>query len=171
MAATARSLPDDPLLAAPAMVLVLGPEGTVEAASHRLEEALGLGPGALAGWPLASLLADPDAAATALAGGPVRLRRADGAPLDVVVEAARCGGGRVVGVATPHGAAADLSHALRTPLNAILGYAQLLRMADLDPRERRHAEAILAAGESLMAILGRALDGEAAGEGRDAPEG
>jgi signal transduction histidine kinase len=53
---------------------------------------------------------------------------------------------------------AHMSHELRTPLNAILGYAQILRAADLDDRQLRAASTIQESGEHLLALIGDILD-------------
>lgn len=53
---------------------------------------------------------------------------------------------------------AHMSHELRTPLNAILGYAQILRTADLDDRQLRAASTIQESGEHLLALIGDILD-------------
>jgi len=51
---------------------------------------------------------------------------------------------------------ARLGHALRTPLNVVLGFAHLLRDADLAPAPRQHAEAIIEAAEQLAALIDEA---------------
>lgn len=53
---------------------------------------------------------------------------------------------------------AHMSHELRTPLNAILGYAQMLRAADLDERHRRAAGTIYDSGAHLLTLIGDILD-------------
>ncbi|OYW85539.1 MAG: hypothetical protein B7Z20_08910, partial [Sphingobium sp. 32-64-5] len=53
---------------------------------------------------------------------------------------------------------AHMSHELRTPLNAILGYAQMLRAAALDERQRRAAGTIHESGEHLLALITDILD-------------
>ena len=53
---------------------------------------------------------------------------------------------------------AAMSHEIRTPMNAILGFAQLLKMSDLDDRRRTHVEAIQSAGGTLMTLLTDLLD-------------
>lgn len=50
-----------------------------------------------------------------------------------------------------------MSHELRTPLAAIIGFADLLLLEE-DPRSRRGLEAILRAGEHLLAIVDDILD-------------
>ena len=149
----------DALAEAPALILVIGADGAVETASRRMAEALGLASENLPGRPLASLLWAPEEATGFAAGGAVRMRRADGMPLDLHVEASPCDGGRVVAAARSAEAACALGHAVRTPMNAILGYAQLLQLDPLDPAQGAHVEAILAAGRTLMAILEKELDG------------
>ncbi|MDD9717596.1 response regulator [Dinoroseobacter sp. PD6] len=53
---------------------------------------------------------------------------------------------------------AAMSHEIRTPMNAILGFAQLLRLSDLDEKRRGHVDAIIAAGGQLMNLLTDLLD-------------
>jgi PAS domain S-box-containing protein len=54
---------------------------------------------------------------------------------------------------------ATVSHELRTPLSAILGFAQLLRMRDLDPETRTHYLATIEAeAERLAALIDDFLD-------------
>ncbi|HVJ01708.1 MAG TPA: histidine kinase dimerization/phospho-acceptor domain-containing protein, partial [Sphingomonas sp.] len=53
---------------------------------------------------------------------------------------------------------AHMSHELRTPLNAILGYAQILRSAELGERELRAARTIHDSGEHLLTLIGDILD-------------
>jgi PAS domain S-box-containing protein len=53
---------------------------------------------------------------------------------------------------------AAMSHEIRTPMNAILGFAQLLKMSDLDDRRRTHVDAIQSAGGTLMTLLTDLLD-------------
>lgn len=53
---------------------------------------------------------------------------------------------------------AHMSHELRTPLNAILGYAQMLRTAAADERQRRAAGTIHESGEHLLALITDILD-------------
>jgi len=53
---------------------------------------------------------------------------------------------------------AAMSHEIRTPMNAILGFAQLLKMSDLDDRRRAHVDAIQSAGGTLMTLLTDLLD-------------
>jgi PAS domain S-box-containing protein len=53
---------------------------------------------------------------------------------------------------------AAMSHEIRTPMNAILGFAQLLRLSDLDTKRRGHVDAIIAAGGQLMNLLTDLLD-------------
>ena len=52
-----------------------------------------------------------------------------------------------------------VSHELRTPLNAILGFAQVMQMVDLDPRERVDSVAqIVRAGQHLRDLIDELLD-------------
>lgn len=53
---------------------------------------------------------------------------------------------------------AAMSHEIRTPMNAILGFAQLLKLSDLDEKRRGHVNAIIAAGGQLMNLLTDLLD-------------
>ncbi len=51
-----------------------------------------------------------------------------------------------------------LSHELRTPLNAVLGFAQVLRMGALTPRQARHVEQIDKGGRHLLGLINEVLD-------------
>jgi signal transduction histidine kinase len=54
---------------------------------------------------------------------------------------------------------ANMSHEIRTPMNGILGFAQLLLMPNLDPREQReYATTILKSGNTLLALVNDILD-------------
>ncbi len=53
---------------------------------------------------------------------------------------------------------AAMGHEIRTPMNAILGFAQLLKMSDLDDRRKAHVDAIQSAGGTLMNLLTDLLD-------------
>jgi len=61
---------------------------------------------------------------------------------------------------------AAMGHEIRTPMNAILGFAQLLKMSDLDDRRRTHVDAIQSAGNTLMNLLTDLLDLSQAEAGR-----
>jgi len=52
----------------------------------------------------------------------------------------------------------SMSHELRTPLNAILGFAQLLKMDDLNPQQTQNLEEIHIAGEHLLSLINEVLD-------------
>jgi PAS domain S-box-containing protein len=51
-----------------------------------------------------------------------------------------------------------MSHELRTPLNAILGFAQLLEIAQLQPRQNQSVAQILKAGNHLLTLINEVLD-------------
>lgn len=56
---------------------------------------------------------------------------------------------------------ANMSHELRTPLNAIIGFARLLRdqvAGQLNEKQARYTEMILAGGEHLLSIINDILD-------------
>ncbi len=53
---------------------------------------------------------------------------------------------------------ATVSHEVRTPMNTIIGLSDLLREHHLEPKERRYASAIEAAGESLLVIIDDLLE-------------
>lgn len=50
------------------------------------------------------------------------------------------------------------SHELRTPLHAILGFAQVMEMAELSPRQKANLQHILKAGSDLLEIINHLLD-------------
>jgi PAS domain S-box-containing protein len=51
-----------------------------------------------------------------------------------------------------------MSHELRTPLNAVIGFAQLLELDELDPRQREGVEQIVKAGRHLLELINEVLD-------------
>jgi PAS domain S-box-containing protein len=51
-----------------------------------------------------------------------------------------------------------VSHELRTPLNAILGFAQLLDMGDLNPKQKKSNNHILTSGRYLLDLIDEVLD-------------
>ncbi len=51
-----------------------------------------------------------------------------------------------------------MSHELRTPMNAILGFAQVLEMRHLDPKDREYVEQIHRAGDHLLELINDLLD-------------
>jgi len=53
---------------------------------------------------------------------------------------------------------AAMSHEIRTPMNAILGFAQLLKLSNLDDKREGHVDAIISAGGTLMNLLTDLLD-------------
>ncbi len=53
---------------------------------------------------------------------------------------------------------ATLGHEVRTPMTGVLGMSELLLGGPLDPRQRRHAEAIRHAGHHLLRLVDDALD-------------
>ncbi len=53
---------------------------------------------------------------------------------------------------------ANMSHEIRTPMNGVLGFAELLRKADLQEEERRYANLIYDSGRSMMLLLNDILD-------------
>lgn len=56
---------------------------------------------------------------------------------------------------------ANMSHELRTPLNAIIGYAHILHEDledDVDEQNKRDIDAILTAGQHLLALIADVLD-------------
>ncbi|MEI6138607.1 MAG: PAS domain S-box protein [Mariniphaga sp.] len=51
-----------------------------------------------------------------------------------------------------------MSHELRTPMNSILGFAQLLQMGDLNPRQKAGVDHILNSGKHLLNLINEVLD-------------
>lgn len=51
-----------------------------------------------------------------------------------------------------------MSHELRTPLNSILGFAQLLGMGELNPKQERGVNHILNSGKHLLTLIDEVLD-------------
>ncbi|MBI5087438.1 MAG: response regulator [Actinobacteria bacterium] len=51
-----------------------------------------------------------------------------------------------------------MSHELRTPLNAVLGFAQVLELSDLEPRDRDSVEHILKGGNHLLSLINEVID-------------
>jgi PAS domain S-box-containing protein len=51
-----------------------------------------------------------------------------------------------------------MSHELRTPLNAILGFAQILEMRELGPKESRGVQQIIKAGRHLLQLINEVLE-------------
>ncbi|MFZ4549389.1 MAG: PAS domain S-box protein, partial [Bacteroidales bacterium] len=51
-----------------------------------------------------------------------------------------------------------MSHELRTPMNSILGFAQLLEMGELNPRQLKGVNHILTSGKYLLKLIDEVLD-------------
>ena len=51
-----------------------------------------------------------------------------------------------------------MSHELRTPMNAILGFAQILEMRQLSPKESAGVQQILKAGRHLLQLINEVLE-------------
>jgi PAS domain S-box-containing protein len=51
-----------------------------------------------------------------------------------------------------------MSHELRTPLNSILGFAQLMRMGELDPTHKKGVDHIMKSGKHLLNLINEVLD-------------
>jgi len=51
-----------------------------------------------------------------------------------------------------------MSHELRTPLNSILGFAQLLAMGELNPKQEKGINHILNSGQHLLSLINEVLD-------------
>jgi PAS domain S-box-containing protein len=51
-----------------------------------------------------------------------------------------------------------MSHELRTPLNSILGFAQILKLAELPPRQDESVDYILKGGNHLLGLINEVLD-------------
>ncbi len=51
-----------------------------------------------------------------------------------------------------------VSHELRTPMNAILGFAQLLEMGELNPKQIKSTNHILTSGRYLLQLIDEVLD-------------
>jgi len=53
---------------------------------------------------------------------------------------------------------ATMSHEIRTPLNGIMVTAELMSTSELPPQAQRHADTIVASGQSLLTIINDILD-------------
>jgi PAS domain S-box-containing protein len=51
-----------------------------------------------------------------------------------------------------------MSHELRTPMNSILGFAQLLNMGELNPKQKKGIGHILTSGKHLLDLIDEVLD-------------
>jgi PAS domain S-box-containing protein len=51
-----------------------------------------------------------------------------------------------------------MSHELRTPMNSILGFAQLMEMGDLNPKQTKGVNHILTSGKYLLKLIDEVLD-------------
>lgn len=61
-----------------------------------------------------------------------------------------------------------MSHELRTPMNSILGFAQLMEMGPLSPKQQKGVSHILNNGEHLLALINEVLDISGIEAGRQA---
>ena len=53
---------------------------------------------------------------------------------------------------------ANVSHEIRTPINGVIGMTELLLRSELDPRQERHARALLNSGQALLLQVNDLLD-------------
>ncbi|MCX6269179.1 MAG: ATP-binding protein, partial [Bacteroidetes bacterium] len=51
-----------------------------------------------------------------------------------------------------------MSHELRTPMNSILGFAQLMNMGELSPKQKKSVDHILISGKHLLVLIDEVLD-------------
>jgi len=53
---------------------------------------------------------------------------------------------------------ANMSHEIRTLINAILGFTELLKVSDLDRKQKEHVNTIILSGKMLLEIVNHILD-------------
>lgn len=53
---------------------------------------------------------------------------------------------------------ANMSHEIRTPMNAVLGYTEILRMREREPKKLRYIESIRSSGNVLLDLINDVLD-------------
>ncbi len=52
----------------------------------------------------------------------------------------------------------SIIHDIRTPMNGVLGFLELLQLKEVDPKKKEYIETALKSGESMVALIGDALD-------------
>lgn len=52
----------------------------------------------------------------------------------------------------------SIIHDIRTPMNGVLGFLELLQLNETDPKKKEYIETALKSGESMVALIGDALD-------------
>ncbi|HVV93539.1 MAG TPA: ATP-binding protein, partial [Hyphomicrobiales bacterium] len=111
-------------------------------------------------WVAGLLVAAAAVAAAGYAAG--RRRTTDGAPAVEAPPAA------AEGAAAHALRIAEVTHELRTPVAGMIGMAGLLRETGLNPEQTAYAEAVEAAGRSLLGVIDELLDAAADRAGADA---